>query len=107
MPTRLLLAAVLLAPLVLATPAHALRCREWAPLVGEQRTAALRAGYQSILSSNQAKRWEINISRVEQCLIRSESSIMVDFDEACRRGKQVRVDALDRILMEYVRTCVN
>ena len=103
---RLALSAVLLAPLVLASPAHALRCREWTPLVDSQRSEVLRREYQRILSSNQAKRWEVNISRIEQCLVRSESSIMVDFDEACRRGKTVRIDALDRILMGYVRSCV-
>ena len=104
--TRLLLTAALLAPLVLASSAHALRCREWTPLAGEPRSEVLRREYQSILSSNKAKRWEVNISRMEQCLIRLESAIMVDFDEVCRRGKQVRVDALDRVLMEYVRSCV-
>ncbi len=106
MITRLLLTAALLAPLVLASPAHALRCKEWTPLVGQQRSEVLRREYQSILSSNKAKRWEVNISRMEQCLIRRESAIMVDFDEACRRGKKVRIDALDSILMEYVRSCV-
>ena len=38
--------------------------------------------------------------------IRRESAIMVDFDEARRRGKKVRIDALDSILMEYVHSCV-
>ncbi len=73
MLTRLALAALLLAPLLLASPAHALRCREWTPLAGDQRSAVVRREVQAIVSSNKARGWEINMSRIKQCMVQSES----------------------------------
>ncbi len=71
------------------------------------REAGLRTSFVEILDSNRAKKFtSINRGRIEQCLIRNMSPIAIDFDDACAQGQRVSKDALDEILMDYVRSCV-
>ena len=87
-------AAVLASTLLLfATPAHAIRCKEWTRLGPDQRTAAIQNATSNVLNSNEAKRWDVNITRINRCMAQSHTNIEIDFDEACRQGMRTPMDA--------------
>ena len=92
--------------LMLAAPAHAIRCREWTKLGPEQRTATLHQSYEDLSNKPSLGKYKVNWERIRQCLIQSTPSIEIDFDDACARGQGASMDVLDQILRSYALSCV-
>ena len=88
--------------------AHAIRCKGWVGLEGEQREQTLRSSFREVLESGRAAKYtSINKARIERCLIDSIPRIEDDFDDACSRGMAAPMNVLDDLLMNHVRSCVN
>ena len=95
-----------LVTLVMASPAQAIRCRDWVRLDAGQRVQVLQAEFNSILTSARASNWAtVNKTVTNQCLNQQLPRIAADFDEQCSKGLRAPVDVLDRTLMNYVRSC--
>jgi len=95
-----------LVTLVVAAPAHAIRCKDWVRMNSTQRVQVLQANFHSILTSSRASNWAtVNKTVTNQCLNQNMPRIAADFDEQCSKGLRVPVDILDRTLMNYVRSC--
>jgi hypothetical protein len=102
------LRAIYLTLVVAGLPAIAfgIDCRTWTRLDGYGRSDAIAAEARQIIYSNRASGWEVNRGRIEQCVLRSQRSIAIDFDSTCEQGQRVSMRALDEILLNYVRSCV-
>ena len=95
-----------LVTVVMASPAHAIRCKDWVRMNPAQRVQALQADFHAILSSARASNWAtVNKTVTNQCLNQNMPRIAADFDEQCSKGLRAPVDILDRTLMNYVRSC--
>ena len=102
------LQGMVLALIVAGFPAAALAldCRSWTRLDQFGRNDAIATSAHQLIYSNRASGWDVNRGRIEQCVLRSQRSIAIDFDYACEQGQRVSMRALDDILRNYVRSCV-
>jgi hypothetical protein len=102
------LRAMVLALIVAGLPATglALDCRTWTRLDGYGRSDTIAAEARQVIYSNRASAWQVNRGRIEQCVLRSQRSIAIDFDSTCEQGQRASMRALDEILLNYVRSCV-
>lgn len=100
---RILLAAALV--LALADSAEAMRCTEWQSLTPEQKETALDDMAAKRLQSGVESEWNVDTGSVARCLAERRQEIMDAFDDACAEGERAAMDALDRIFMQYLRSC--
>ncbi len=91
----------------LASPAYAIRCREWTRM----DTAAQRRTLSHMIDEAPNRRSlygrQVNGARLQMCLRRSESWIEADFHEACSRGQRESLQVLNNIFEQYISSCTS
>ena len=94
-------------PTSLAASSYMVPCDGWVEFSPEERDQAFQEGIRNLLDSPEADKWtSLNKTRIEKCLLRTQVPIEDDFDDACSKGVQAPMDALDRILLEHAFACI-
>ena len=91
----------------LATPAHAVRCRQWIRQSATQQEQTLTQMIEASPRHAALRRRRVNGARLRMCLQRSRRWIEADFDEACSRGQRENLGVLDEIFRQYVVSCTS
>jgi hypothetical protein len=104
---RILLTTLALS-LLLASPASAFfKCREWQKLDDAAKEQLLLDQIESVLASNQAKRYgSINKVTVRRCLEGRVWEMRDQFDGICQEGKRASLQALNDEFERNVWSCV-
>ena len=97
---------VLLLGLALPLPAHAIRCSEWTRLSPTGKRATISQMIENGMASSNARRYDINRARTQQCLQRNATSIELDFDGACADRRTAGLQALNSIFKSYAWSCI-
>jgi hypothetical protein len=61
---------------------------------------------QTALQSSGARRYDVNVARVQQCLEQNATHIELDFDGACADSGSAGLQALNTIFKRYAWSCV-
>ena len=91
----------------LATPAHAVRCRQWIRQSATQQEQTLTQMIEASPRHPALRGRRVNGARLQMCLERSRRWIEADFSEACSRGQRESLGVLDEIFRQYVLSCTN
>ena len=98
---------VLLALLLVALPAHAFNCRQWTRMDPAQREQTLIQETKSRVYGQAAKKYNVSKPRIERCMMGMLGRISYDIDDTCADSRTADMQALNRILTNYIVACVN
>jgi hypothetical protein len=92
---------------LIAPAAYALDCREWDRSDEYAQEDALAEAVHTIIWSNGSSSYNVNHARIERCALRLIRDMSYEADDICAQGMRVPMSALDDMVRDYVRSCVN
>ncbi len=90
---------------LLASPVHAIGCREWDRMGAGQKSATIDRMIQGAVSGSGGRQYRIERGAVGRCLQGYARSIEYDFDDACADSRTAGMQALNRIFKDYIWSC--
>jgi hypothetical protein len=92
---------------VLASPAYAIRCSEWTRMTPAMQQQRLTQMIRESPNHRSLRGRQINATRLQMCLDRSQRWIEADFHEACSRGQRESLQVLNNIFDQYIQSCTS
>jgi hypothetical protein len=96
----------LLIGLALPATARAIRCSDWNRMDPGAKAATIDRMISSGIRGSEARRYDINRARTEQCMRSQARSIQYDFDGACAEGQRAEMSVLDDLFKQYAWSCL-
>ena len=97
---------ILFLTFLLASPAHAINCRQWDRMDVPQKSATIERMIQSAVSGSGGRQYQVDRLAIGRCLRRYAQSIEYDFDGACADARSAGMQALNNIFKQYIWSCV-
>ncbi len=93
--------------IALASPTSAINCRDWSQFYSSSdRRAAIEDQVWTILESGQASGWNVNRNQIGRCVVRRLGPIELDIEDLCAEGQSTSMQAVNELIMNYIRSCV-
>ena len=89
-----------------ATSAHALDCRDWKRLDDYAREDALAEAVSEIVWSGRNSSFNVNHPRIERCALSRIGDMFYEAGDLCAQGNRVGPRAIDEMIKDYVRSCI-
>jgi len=102
---RVTSALSLLVLLLVASPLHAINCRQWDRMGAGQKSATIDRMIQGAVSGSGGRQYHADRGGVARCLQSNSRSIEYDFDGACGDARTASSQELRRIFKHYIWTC--
>lgn len=96
---------LLLLGLLLASPVHAISCKQWDRMDSTGKSATIDRMIQGAVSGSGGRQYQVDRGAVARCLEGESRSIQYDFDGACADSRSAGMQALNRIFKEYIWSC--
>jgi hypothetical protein len=97
----------LLLSLALTSPASAFfKCKTWETLEDEEKRELLLERIDQAMTSNEAKKYDVNKVRLKRCLEEQAWDMQEQFDGICAEGKSASMQALNDMFTRYIWSCV-
>jgi hypothetical protein len=90
-----------------ASLARGLRCSEWTRMNPGAQQQTLRQMIYDAPNDRSLQGRQVNATRLQMCLERSQRWIEADFHEACSRGKRENLQVLNNIFNQYLTSCTS
>lgn len=93
--------------IAVASPTSALDCATWNRLnYPDDRRAVIENEVWAVLDSGAASSWNVNHNAIGRCVMRRMRQLEVDIDDTCDQGMRASLQAVDELIMNYIRSCV-